>query len=144
MVLDTSLDDKHNITKINRGRKMKSLVMILVLMVLTSTTAVAVDNDGNYAVWGLGKKSCFGFNKEIVKEDSDKYKHYIKGFLTAYNMFTEKTYSISGSMNEGQIIEWLTEYCGENPMAGLETALLSFTFDHYEKRMKTSGTAVGR
>ena len=123
---------------------MKSLVMILGLMMLTSTTAVAVDSNGNYAVWGLGKKSCFGFTKEIVKEDSDKFKHYIKGFLTAYNIFTEKTYSISGKMNEDDVIEWLTDYCGDNPMSGLETALLSFTFDHYDKRMKSSGTAIGR
>jgi hypothetical protein len=129
---------------IKRGRKMKSLVMILGIMMLTSTTAVAVDSNGNYAVWGLGKKSCYGFTQEVNGEDFDKYKHYIKGFLTAYNMFTEKTYSITGRMDENDIIEWLNEYCGDNPMSGLETALLSFTFDHYDKRMKSSGTSVGR
>ncbi len=123
---------------------MKSLVMILSMMMLTSTTAVAVDSNGNYAVWGLGKKSCFGFTQEVKGDDFDKYKHYIKGFLTAYNIFTEKTYSITGSMNENEIIEWLNEYCADNPMSGLETALISFTFDHYDKRMKSSGRAVGR
>jgi hypothetical protein len=123
---------------------MKSLIIVFSILMLTSTTAVAVDNNGNYAVWGIGKKSCFGFNKEINGEDSDKFKHYIKGFLTAYNIFTEKTYSITGSMNEEDVIEWLTEYCSDNPMFGLETALLNFTFDHYEKRMKTSGTSGGR
>jgi hypothetical protein len=123
---------------------MKSLVMIFGLLMLTSTTAVAVDSNGNYAVWGLGKKSCFGYIKTSEGDDLEKYKHYIKGFLTAYNIFTEKTYSITGKMNENQIIEWLNEYCADNPMSGLETALVSFTFDHYDKRMKSSGTAVGR
>ena len=123
---------------------MKSLVLILGMMMLTSTTAVAVDSNGNYAVWGLGKKSCFGFTQEINGDDFDKFKHYIKGFLTAYNVFTEKTYSITGRMNENDIVEWLNEYCAENPMFGLETALINFTFDHYDKRMKASGTAVGR
>jgi hypothetical protein len=122
---------------------MKSLIIILVMM-LTSMTALAVDSNGNYAVWGLGKKSCFGYSQAAKGDDFEKYKHYIKGFLTAYNIFTEKTYSISARMNENQIIEWLNEYCSENPMSGLETALLNFTFDHYDKRMKRSGSSVGR
>jgi hypothetical protein len=122
---------------------MKSLIIILI-MTLTSATAFAVDSSGNYAVWGLGKKSCFGYSQEIAGDDAGKYKHYIRGFLTAYNIFTEKTYSISSNMNENQIIDWLNEYCGENPMSGLETALISFTFDHYDKRRKSSGSSVGR
>ncbi len=111
---------------------------------LTSTAALAVDSNGNYAVWGLGKKSCFGYGQSSQGEDMMKYKHYIKGFITAYNIFTEKTYSITARMDENQIIEWINEYCAENPMSGLETALVNFTFDHYDKRMKSSGTAVGR
>jgi len=126
---------------------MKSLTIIFgMLMMLISTTAVAVDSNGNYAVWGLGKKSCFGYTQDFAASGDSfgKYKHYIKGYITAYNVFTEKTYSIAGSMSINDITEWLNEYCGENPMSGLETALLSFTFDHYDKRLKRSGTAVGR
>jgi hypothetical protein len=123
---------------------MKSFIIILSMLILTSTSAIAVDSDGNYAVWGVGKKSCFGFNKEINGEDSDRFRDYIKGFLTAYNMFTEKTFSITGNMNEDEVVNWLTEYCADNPMFGLETALLNFTFDHYDKRLKSSGRSVGR
>jgi hypothetical protein len=122
---------------------MKVLTIILALT-LVSTTATAVDTSGNYAVWGLGKKSCFGFRQGITSDDKDKYMHYIKGFLTAYNIFTEKTYSISGKMDENQVLEWLDTYCEDNPMSGLETALISFTFDHYDKRMKSSGSGAGR
>ena len=118
---------------------MKSLIIALSLLMLTPAITMAVDTDGNYAVWGIGKKSCFGFNKDMAGEDNTKYKHYIKGFLTAYNIFTEKTYNITGTMNETEVLEWLNEYCADNPMSGLEAALLSFTFDHYDKRMKTSG-----
>lgn len=123
---------------------MKSLTIIISLL-LVPTLTLAVDTNGNYAVWGVGKKACFGFHKDYTAEKNiDKYKHYVKGFLTAYNIFTEKTYSISGSMNENQLIEWLNTYCEENPMMSIENALVSFTFDHYDKRMKTSGTGVGR
>ncbi len=122
---------------------MKSLAIIISLLLMPTIT-MAVDSSGNYAVWGVGKKSCFGFNKAMVEEGNEKYKHYIKGFLTAYNIFTEKTYSITGRMKEDDVIEWLSEYCEENPMFGLENALVSFTFDHYDKRMKTSGSGAGR
>ena len=122
---------------------MKSLIMILILM-LTSTAVFAVDSKGNYAVWGLGKKSCYGYSQAAAGDDFDKYKHYIKGFLTAYNIFTEKTYSITGKMNVAEVIDWLNEYCADNPMFGLEAALINFTFEHYDKRMKRSASSVGR
>ena len=122
---------------------MKSLAIIISLLLMPSIT-LAVDSNGNYAVWGIGKKSCFGYNEAMKKDGNEKYKHYIKGFLTAYNIFTEKTFSITGRMKEAEVLEWLTEYCEENPMFGLENALVSFTFDHYDKRMKTSGSGAGR
>ncbi len=122
---------------------MKSLTLIISLLLMPSIT-MAVDSNGNYAVWGIGKKSCFGYNEAMTQDGNEKYKHYIKGFLTAYNIFTEKTYSITGRMKETEVLGWLTEYCEDNPMSGLENALVSFTFDHYDKRMKTSGSGAGR
>jgi hypothetical protein len=122
---------------------MKSLIIVLSFLMLAPTIVMAVDADGNYAVWGVGKKSCFGFNKEMSGENNAKYKHYIKGFLTAYNIFTEKTFNIAGSMNEAEVLEWLNEYCADNPMSGLETALTSFTFDHYDKRRKSAHSSGG-
>ncbi len=121
---------------------MKSLIIISLLLI--PAISMAVDNSGNYAVWGLGGKSCFAFNKSIGTDNNDGYKQYIKGFLTAYNIFTEKTYNITATMNENQVIEWLIEYCDNNPMSSLENTLTSFTFEHYDKRMKTSGSGVGR
>lgn len=124
---------------------MKSLTIILGMMImLISTTAVAVDSKGNYAVWGLGKKSCFGYTQAVASDDIEKFKHYVKGFLTSYNMFTDKTYSIARDMNINEIMEWLSQYCGENQMSGFETALLNFTFDHHDKRLKRPGGSVGR
>jgi hypothetical protein len=132
--------DSYNI---NEEVKMKSLTLLISLLLMPSIS-LAVDSSGNYAVWGVGKKSCFGFNKAIVEDGNMKYKYFIQGFLTAYNIFTEKTYSITGKMKEDEVIEWLSEYCKDNPMSGLENALVSLTFDNYDKRMKSSGTGVGR
>ena len=123
---------------------MKRLLVLLFGLILLPSTVFAVDISGNYAVWGLGKKSCFGFQQAAAAEKIDDYENYMKGFLTAYNIFTEKTYSISGKMNQNQIVEWLVAYCEENPMSSFENALTSFTFDHYDNRMKSTNSSSGR
>jgi len=148
---------------------MKFLLTIFGYLFL-SNAAIAVDKSGNYAVWGIGMKSCFTFNSVTVNylnsdetieeknnswisklkfwenekdentelENFDRYRNYIKGYITSYNTFTEDTYSITGLMKEKEVIEWLNNYCEENPMSSLDTALTNFTFEHYEERMKTS------
>ena len=101
---------------------MKLLLIILGTFILP-ISVMAVDITGNYAVWGVGTKSCYAFNLVTVNylnsndstqkkdeslisklkfwedkksngdevENFDTYKNYIKGYLTAYNIFTEKT-----------------------------------------------------
>ena len=80
----------------------------------------------------------------IKPEDFDRYKSYMKGFLTAYNIFTENTFSITGVMKEKDVVEWLNDYCKENPMSSVENALTSFALDHHDGRMKTSARRGGR
>ena len=149
------------------------LLLITLGIFIVPISVMAVDITGNYAVWGVGTKSCYAFNLATVNylnsdnstqkkdeglisklkfwkdkknnenevENFNAYKSYMKGFLTAYNIFTEKTFSISGSMKEKQVVEWLNDYCKENPMSTVENALTSFTFEYYDNRMKTSSRA---
>lgn len=151
---------------------MKLLLITLGIFIIP-ISVMAIDITGNYAVWGVGTKSCYAFNLSTVNylnsdnstqkkdeglisklkfwkdkknnedevENFNAYKSYMKGFLTAYNIFTEKTFSISGSMKEKQVVEWLNDYCKENPMSTVENALTSFTFEYYDNRMKTSSRA---
>ena len=149
------------------------LLLITLGIFIVPISVMAVDKTGNYAVWGVGTKSCYAFNLSTVNylnsdnstqkkdeslisklkfwkdkknnedevENFNAYKSYMKGFLTAYNIFTEKTFSITGSMKEKQVVEWLNDYCKENPMSTVENALTSFTFEYYDNRMKTSSRA---
>ncbi len=124
---------------------MKRLVRLSIILLFFPAMAHAIDSSGNYAVWGVGKKSCFGYNKSMAEEDGSKnFKSYIKGFLTAYNIFTAETYNISGRKDENGVLEWLREYCENNPMSSLENALTNFTFEHHDKRMKTSRQTFSR
>lgn len=117
---------------------MRVVLPFILGLMLVSVQAHAIDASGNYAVWGAGKKSCFGFQQDMSEGNTDKYANYMKGFITAYNIFTDNTYSISGNMNENQIFEWIDGYCTDNPMSSFEAALTSFTFDHYDNRSKNA------
>ena len=45
---------------------MKSLLITFLGALLLTTNVIAVDATGNYAVWGIGSKSCFAFNSATV------------------------------------------------------------------------------
>lgn len=115
-----------------------------VLLLALSFSARAMDTNGNYAVWSVGKKSCYSYSKAREGEEQDKYKTFIMGYLTAYNAITAETYSISGSMTLPQILEWLDDYCELKPVHSFELALTEFLTSHKEKRMKHSPVGFGR
>ena len=111
---------------------------------LSSFPVVAIDNGGNYAVWGVGKKSCFHYNKARENDTHDEYSHYIKGFLTAINIAEPETYSISGSMNFNEILEWIDDSCELKQTHSIEQTLLEFIEKHYDSRSRRSRSGVGR
>lgn len=122
---------------------MKYLLFFLVALVPFSTS-MALDENGNYAVWGVGKKSCYSYNKARVDNDYDNFSNYIKGFLTAYNIMEPKTYNISGSMSFEKIIEWIDDSCELKQTNSIEQTLLEFIETHYESRLRRSKNSAGR
>ena len=112
-------------------------ILISILIIGLSLPAGAVDQSGNYAIWGKGQKSCFRYLKERTGDENQAYREYLMGYLTAYNAATPETYSISGNMNLDEIIAWLDDYCDTNQMHGLEQSLLEFITSHYEDRYRT-------
>lgn len=122
---------------------MLRLISIAILCFTFSTTSQAYDEDGNYAVWGIGKKSCFTYIKAREKNEYDHFSHYIKGFLTAYNMIEKETYSISSAMPFTNILEWLDDECELKQVHPIEHALLAFIDAHYDKRLKRAKSAKG-
>ena len=104
----------------------------------------AADKTGNYAIWGLGQKSCFRYLKDRSAAEDGPYKSYIMGYLTAFNAVTPETYSISRDMNLDEIMTWLDDYCDVNQMHGMESSMLEFINTHYEKRFRTPPSSIGR
>ncbi|MCG8325850.1 MAG: hypothetical protein MI673_10050 [Thiotrichales bacterium] len=119
-------------------------ILLLSFMLMPFTASHAIDESGNYAVWGVGKKSCFHYNKARENDAHDNYTSYIKGFITAINITEPDTYSISGSIPFNKILEWIDDTCELKQTHSLEQTLLQFVEEHYESRSRRARRGVGR
>ena len=106
--------------------------------------AQATDEKGSYAIWGVGQKSCFSYNKTRNSGDDSAYRNYLMGYLTAYNMQTEDTYRISGSMDMLAILNWIDSYCEQKPVHGFDQAVIEYLVEQYPRRYKKARTGGRR
>lgn len=119
-------------------------LVLFALAALSTGAANAADADGNYAVWGMGSKSCFAYNQAVAQGGNEGYRDFAMGYLTAYNAVAQETYRIEGSMDLDQIMAWIGDYCETKQMHSFEQALSDFTVEHKDKRMKRAPSSVGR
>lgn len=119
-------------------------IIVTLLASILSLSVYAADKDGNYAVWGPGEKSCYSYMKAREADNYDDYKHFIMGYLTAYNTLTEETFRISGDKNMSQILEWVDSYCEPKGVHGFEQAVTNFIIEHHETRQAQARSQLRR
>lgn len=119
------------------------LFVILFLMIFT-VSVYAADNNGNYAIWGYGNKSCHAYNLSRAAKDDSAFRDYTMGYLTAYNHQAEETYSITRDMTLDDVLTWMDEQCDLKPIISYEEALVNFIVEHYKDRMKFTPHGFGR
>ncbi len=128
---------------------MKNLSNIIILLTLTCVTIIpvssqAADKDGNFAIWGKGNKSCHNYNISRNTDEEQRFKDYIMGFLTAFNVQMPETYRVSGNMNLDEILAWLDDYCQLKPVMSFEQSLADFIIENRDERMKRSPSKYRR
>ena len=123
---------------------MKLFRIIFLVLFISPSTGFTADANGNYAIWGSGNKSCHSYANARKSDDFVAYKHYVMGFLTAYNVLIPNTYRISGKMNLNEILVWFDDYCELKAMSAFELALADFVTEHYDRRTKSSSSGIGR
>lgn len=119
-------------------------LFVFIFLLYFTIPVTAADNNGNYAIWGYGNKSCYAYNLSRAAKDDNKFRDYAMGYLTAYNHQTAETYSISRDMNLDEVLAWLDEQCSLKPIISYEEALVDFIAENYDKRMKFSPNGFGR
>ncbi len=113
-------------------------IAIALLLITFAASATAMDSAAKYAVWGVGSKACFSYNKDKKAGNGQKYLDYVMGYLTAYNTFTPETYSISGRMDLDAVEAWLDHYCGKKPVNSFDQAMIDFIHDHIKSRYRVA------
>ncbi len=123
---------------------MKYLCSILFLLSLAPIQSQAQDSNGNFAIWGMGHKSCHSYNISRDTDEEQRYKDYLMGFFTAFNIQMPDTYRIAGDMNLEEILVWLDDYCELKPVLAFEQSLADFITENYDQRMKSSPSRFRR
>ena len=112
---------------------------LIYLMLVFTPLAYAADENGSYAIWGSGQKSCFSYNKSRDTGDDSNYRNYLMGYLTAFNMQSDETYRISADKDMFAILNWIDDYCQEKPVHGFDQAVVEFIVEQYPKRFRRAG-----
>lgn len=119
-------------------------ICTIVLALVLACPAFATDKNGNYAIWGVGNSSCVKYTTLRAANNDNEYRHYLMGYLTAYNHQTEETYSITNVMNMDEILIWLDGECELKGTSSFEQAIIELLLAHYEKRSRHPPGGFGR
>ncbi|MEX0952168.1 MAG: hypothetical protein WDZ86_07795 [Gammaproteobacteria bacterium] len=120
------------------------LLLCLGLLATTAAPAQAADKKGNYAIWGTGNESCHSYSQARSSEADEPFRFYLMGYLTAFNVHQNDTYSISGDLRLTDVLAWFDDYCDQHAVHGFELALKNFVGEHYEKRLQAMPTPYQR
>lgn len=116
------------------ARKIELSLCFSFLMLLAPVNSHAADAAGNYAIWGLGQSSCFQYTKAVAKEETDRYRDYLMGYLTAFNTLSENTYNVSGKAKLSEIAESIADYCDAHQIESFNRAIQQYVAEQFEKR----------
>ncbi len=110
------------------------IILVTLLMLFASDTTVGADAAGNYAIWGVGRSSCYQFGKSPDDDSRDRYRVFLMGYLTAFNTLSENTYNSTGNQSLEQSIRWLGEYCSQHQMDSFDRAIQQMLDTLYASR----------
>ena len=116
--------------------KLIKIMMTTLAVLVMSMTAHAKDLDGEYAVFGIGSNSCASF--QTVKRTGQGMTEYVvwtEAYLSAFNLIVPSTYNIAGESNFTQMMNWLGDYCRDNPNELYVNAVAALTVALYPSRL---------
>ncbi len=110
------------------------------MLLVAVTVAHAADNDGKFAIKGIGNTTCADFLAFSESESYNKflYAGWINGYLTAQNQHLNATFDLSSWQTIHTLGEYLRNYCKKNPKNSFYIAVASMINGLHERRIQTS------
>ncbi len=113
------------------------LASAALLLLLLPFTLQAKDADKRFATYGLGSAKCSSYNASRNTEKFGDYRHFIHGYLSAFNLIVPNNYDILEQHSMAEAIDWLDRFCNGYPGENLSNALAYLTEYYYELRVET-------
>ena len=112
--------------------------LALAMALLPAPTVHARDVNGLSRIRGIGGDSCVQFlddrrSPPLVKP----YESWLEGFLTALNSQLSNTYDIAGETDTDDILEWIAQWCGDNPGSKFLQGAQAYVIFAYPSRIRS-------
>ncbi|MEX2482623.1 MAG: hypothetical protein WD928_17335 [Gammaproteobacteria bacterium] len=115
--------------------------LCLLATIAAAASSMAADAGGNYAIWGPGGRSCNQYQRSVEDVAARaSFRHFLMGYLTAYNALAPKTYNALGDMSLGQALAWLDDYCAAHQLDSFDRALAQMLIDRHPSRTQAGDT----
>lgn len=116
--------------------RLTTTLIAITLVLAPPLDALAADDAGNYAIWGVGRASCNQYVKSNNATTDERYKVFLMGYLTAVNTLSDDTYNVTGSQPLDKTLAWLTDYCGTHQMDSFDRAVQQLVEAGFESRQR--------
>lgn len=133
----------HNATPRTIGLRRLCIAATLTL----ATPAFATDDEGLFAVDGIGAASCDNFLTAVAERDTsrvdlDRFIGWTDGFITGMNVLSSDTFDLTPWQSIDVILLQMQAFCTENPETPYVNGLGQLVSVLSENRVETSSEMV--
>ena len=133
-----------------------TIVVAVFLIPVGMTGALAMDSNGKFFAYGVGRMSCEDYvqlrekksetlekqepyTKDELYEMADKaIEYWIAGFLTAHNYYVTDTYDLAGKVKIEELKPRLEKICRANTKQYFAEAMIKLTQELHPQRIKAA------
>jgi hypothetical protein len=123
---------------------MRRALLLFLAATLISLEARAADSGGQFAVKGIGGRTCEGF-VTAKSESSDAYWMFLgwlDGYMTGINQYAPETYDITPWQSRNLLAALFEKFCARNPGANFFAVANKMTVELRDDRLRESSAPV--
>jgi hypothetical protein len=116
--------------------RVAAIGVVVASLALAVPNAFAADQEGNFAVKGIGLERCERYVAEKTANSQTfwYFLSWLNGYLTAYNQYQPETYDITPRTDVRNLAAAFETYCTQNPKHSFLQGAISLTRSVAERR----------